>query len=51
MRTPRYRYTEWRDNENINIAQQTEFSELSKKLKAQFDEDWQSAQPEEPPMR
>jgi iduronate 2-sulfatase len=67
MRIPRYRYTEWRDNENIitveiydhindpqeniNIAQQTEFSELSKKLKAQFDEGWQSAQPEEPSMR
>jgi arylsulfatase A-like enzyme len=67
MRTPRYRYTEWRNNaniiaieiydhindpqENINIAGQPEFSELSRNLKAQFDEGWQSAQPEEPSKR
>jgi arylsulfatase A-like enzyme len=63
MRTPLYRYTEWRDDEgiiateiydhindpqeNINIAGQSEFRELSRKLKAQFDRGWQAAQPRE----
>lgn len=62
MRTPKYRYTEWIENENIisveiydhindpqeniNVAQQPEFIELSRKLKAQFDKGWQAAQPE-----
>jgi arylsulfatase A-like enzyme len=61
MRTPGYRYTEWRVNddiiateiydhisdpqENINIAGQSEFRELSRKLKAQFDQGWQAALP------